>query len=278
MGRRYRALILTVAAGLVAAAPGTMERGALADTGAAINACYSLKDGTMRAIATGQACGKNEQSLQWNLAGPKGDPGSPGAPGAPGSAGAPGPKGDSGQPGTPGATLNSLTGLPCRTSSVYPTDPPDGSIRTTTLSNNTMTLTCISNLPVLTVALAPSSHCIVTAPPYSVVLCTNNYATVAQVDDTGAPVSGGFGCTAGYERAYGATILCSDADFAVGTVVHLRAIASAPVPAPDGALPPGGVFAPSWRSGCDSIDGDICTLTIKPGPQGPLAGLLPSIY
>lgn len=270
MGRRHRALIFVVV-GLVAAAA-AVGRGAQADAGPAINACYSLKDGTLRVVAPGQACGKGEQSLQWNLAGPKGDPGAPGA------AGAPGPKGDAGQPGTPGATLNSLTGLPCRTSSAYPTDPPDGSIRTTTLSNNNMTLTCISNLPVLTVGLVPSSHCIVTAPPYSVIICTNNYPTVSQVDDTGAPVPGGFGCTAGYERAYGATILCSDADFAVGTVVHLRAIASAPLPAPDGALPPGGAFAPTWRSGCDSIDGDICTLTIMPGPQGPLAGLLPTIY
>ncbi len=53
-------------------------------TPSAIHACVVNDSGTVRIVAPGTACRKNEALITWNLQGPPGNPGTPGAAGAPG--------------------------------------------------------------------------------------------------------------------------------------------------------------------------------------------------
>jgi hypothetical protein len=59
-------------------------------------------NGHVRLVAAGEACRKNETSIQWNVVGPQGPAGPAGTPGAPGFPGAAGPAGPSGSQGPAG--------------------------------------------------------------------------------------------------------------------------------------------------------------------------------
>jgi hypothetical protein len=210
-----------------------------------INGCYAQKTGALRVVESGQACGRGELAIQWNQKGPKGDTGAAGAPGAPG------PKGDTGPPGLPGQTIGSLTGVPCATG--LP-DILDGSIVPATLLHGVMSLTCVSNVPVLTVSLQPLAYnCFNTGFVWG---CAFAYGSAEEVDATGTPVDGGFACSeqlAGWPYS-GYPAVCKTLRFAVGTTVRLR------TSAPSG-------YVSNWVTGCDSVDANICTVTIKAGPQ-----------
>jgi hypothetical protein len=69
--------------------------------------CYSAKDGALRVVEEGTACGKNEISIFWNQTGPVGPKG---------ETGPQGPTGPTGPAGGGGiASLNALNALPCNT-------------------------------------------------------------------------------------------------------------------------------------------------------------------
>jgi hypothetical protein len=68
--------------------------------------CYSAKDGALRVVEEGTACGKNEVAIFWNQRGPAG---------ATGATGTQGPKGDTGPAGGGIASLDALNALPCNT-------------------------------------------------------------------------------------------------------------------------------------------------------------------
>jgi hypothetical protein len=146
----------------------------------------------------------------------------------------------------PGQTLGSLTGVPCATG--LP-DILDGSIVPATLLHGVMSLTCVSNVPVLTVSLQPLAY-------NCVIGCAFAYGSAEEVDATGTPVDGGFACSqqlAGFPfGGYPAT--CKTLRFAVATTVRLR------TSAPSG-------YVSTWVRGCDSVDANICTVQIKAGPQ-----------
>ena len=69
--------------------------------------CYGAKDGDLRVVEEGTACGKSEISIFWNQMGPAGPTG---ATGAQGPTGATGPAGGGGI-----ASLDELNALPCNT-------------------------------------------------------------------------------------------------------------------------------------------------------------------
>ena len=68
--------------------------------------CYAAKDGVLRVVEEGTACGKAEVAIFWNQRGPAG---------ATGATGASGPKGDTGPAGGGIASLDALNALPCNT-------------------------------------------------------------------------------------------------------------------------------------------------------------------
>src|SRR5262245_53960190 len=69
-----------------------------------IRACAKQNDGRLRTIGAAARCKKNEQLLEWNVQGPKGDPGADGAAGPAGPPGSSGPPGPGGSVGPAGAT------------------------------------------------------------------------------------------------------------------------------------------------------------------------------
>jgi hypothetical protein len=68
--------------------------------------CYSAKDGALRVVEEGTACGRNEVAIFWNQRGPVG---------ATGATGAQGPTGPTGPAGGGIASLDALNALPCNT-------------------------------------------------------------------------------------------------------------------------------------------------------------------
>lgn len=68
--------------------------------------CYGAKDGALRVIEEGTACGKAEVAIFWNQRGPAG---------ATGATGAQGPTGATGPAGGGIASLDALNALPCNT-------------------------------------------------------------------------------------------------------------------------------------------------------------------
>jgi hypothetical protein len=68
--------------------------------------CYSAKDGVLRVVEEGTACGKAEVAIFWNQMGPAGPTG---------ATGAQGPTGPTGPAGGGIASLDALNGLPCNT-------------------------------------------------------------------------------------------------------------------------------------------------------------------
>lgn len=96
---KLAAATAVVALGVAAAASGAIPSG----PDGVIHACYQkpgllANPGAVRVIDTQQGlrCRSNETALQWNQAGPKGDPGPPGPVGPPGSKGDPGAVGQTG--------------------------------------------------------------------------------------------------------------------------------------------------------------------------------------
>ena len=82
-----------VAVGLAAATGIAQAAGlttALTDT---VHACVSNRDGSVRIVAEGVGCARNESSISWNQAGPEGPTGSTGTTGRDGRDGQPGPAG-----------------------------------------------------------------------------------------------------------------------------------------------------------------------------------------
>lgn len=209
-----------------------------------INGCYATKNGALRIVEQGEACGKRELAVQWNQTGAKGNPG---ATGPAGPQGVPGPKGDTGPQGLqgePGPT--SLEGIECDTGSL---DKPDGRTTVTVADNGAITLECesMSTNPVLSVALATGPQVCVSFP---VSFCFLSRFGAAEVDATGAPVTNGFECNAGSPNQSTFPGLCQTQRFAPGATVRLAAA---------------GTFSglvPSW-TGCDSVDAAaVCTVAM----------------
>ncbi|HVL94960.1 MAG TPA: hypothetical protein VM266_03795 [Solirubrobacteraceae bacterium] len=72
------------------------------ETGERIFACASERDGALRMVAPGTACGNRERPVQWSVAGPQGPVGATGPQGPAGGPGAQGPAGDTGPQGPAG--------------------------------------------------------------------------------------------------------------------------------------------------------------------------------
>ena len=90
---RTRATVLAVG-GLVAGI--TVATGVAQAAGSDTNTiygCVSAKDGAVRVVAEGIACGKSESPISWNQTGPAGAPGAAGSAGRDGRDGQPGPAG-----------------------------------------------------------------------------------------------------------------------------------------------------------------------------------------
>jgi Lamin Tail Domain/Collagen triple helix repeat (20 copies) len=166
--RKQRPFLKVLVAVLVAigvAAGATVAATGVGATGSAevITACRHRVTGGLRVPAPGQVCRRHEQTLKWNVKGPKGDAGPsgpegpPGAagpvgpvgpagaqgvagpPGAAGPAGPAGPTGPAGPKGDPGQGLTSfdaLDGLPCTA------DGQAGSIELTFDASRRAVLTC----------------------------------------------------------------------------------------------------------------------------------------
>ncbi len=81
MARPSRVLVGVFAAAVVAS---VAVNGHAQTAPSAIYACVVNDSGTVRIVAPGTACRKNEALITWNLQGPAGNPGMPGAAGAPG--------------------------------------------------------------------------------------------------------------------------------------------------------------------------------------------------
>jgi hypothetical protein len=96
--------------------------------------CYSAKDGALRVVEEGTACGKGEISIFWNQMGPAGPTG------ATGPQGPTGPTGPAGGGGI--ASLDALNALPCNT--------PTGEAGTTRLvvADGNVSLFCDVPLPI----------------------------------------------------------------------------------------------------------------------------------
>jgi len=208
-----------------------------------INGCYAEKDGALRVVEQGVACGKHELAVQWDQTGAKGDTGAtgPAGPAGPqGATGAPGPQGE------PGPALASLEGVPCDTGSL---DKPDGRTVASVADTGVMTLTCESSStnPVLVVGLGSGPQVCVSFP---VSFCFLSRFSVNEVDAAGAPVSNGFTCGVGSPNQSPFPFLCQTQRFAPGVTVRL------------GATGAGAGFVPFW-TGCDSVDAaGVCTVAM----------------
>jgi hypothetical protein len=139
------AIVLAAVAAVVGAAgiaDATTDRGR---DGTIIHACKT-KSGWLRIAPT---CRRHEQSLVWNVAGPKGEPGEPGSPGPAGPTGATGaqgpvgpagPQGEQGDRGEPGpgvASLEALAGIACTRSA-----GEAGTLRIAVASDGAVALRC----------------------------------------------------------------------------------------------------------------------------------------
>jgi hypothetical protein len=99
---RKRALVALAATVAAAAAGGAaLAVGSSEIQDGVIHACRHPNGGWVRIVPEGTACRPREQSVSWNVQGPKGEPG---------PAGPPGPKGD---PGAGLTKLEDLAGIPC---------------------------------------------------------------------------------------------------------------------------------------------------------------------
>jgi len=96
-----------------------------------IYACVDEK-GKLRIIEEGESCKEKETPIDWNKAGPQGQPGQDGAPGAPGANGAPGQDGADGASGggsgplnvfPSSATMTGSSGRPAMNAACVATDP-----------------------------------------------------------------------------------------------------------------------------------------------------------
>ena len=126
-GRRRTVLVGTsVAVAVVAIGATGMAVASVPDPTAAINACYSTRNGTLKIVdpSTGQACGTNERPLTWNV---QGVPGLVGPTGPAGPAGTPGAAGAPGRDGAVIALAGPCNDLPAGVPpSTDPTDPAGG--------------------------------------------------------------------------------------------------------------------------------------------------------
>jgi len=153
-------------------------------------------------------------------------------------------QGPTGETGPPGPALASLAGVPCDTGSL---DKPNGRTEVTVAESGAMTFTCRSSSTnaVLAVALvAGPERC---TDVLGVHVCTNVRFSVREVDANGNAVAGGFECQDPHSLSP-FPFTCQTQRFAARAPVRLQAFG-----APAG-------FAPSW-TGCDSVNGAICTLT-----------------
>ena len=160
-----------------------------------------------------------------------------------------GPKGDKGDAGPAGAPGGwRIPGGPSCSTRGSAGDGPNGHLKVTALATH-LQLNCVSDTPILTIQLRAKATKCFTDPPG----CIYSWGTVTEVDENGATVTGGFGCTA--TNGWTGSASCTNGYVHLGTTIHLR------------ADPPAGLTA-TW-SGCDSVNaaGDVCTRTITIGPQ-----------
>jgi hypothetical protein len=122
-----RTLAAIVAAGALAVTGVTVAAASIPDSSGAINACYAVKDGSLRVIdpSAGQRCTSGQKPLSWSQTGPQGP------------AGPVGPQGPAGPPATAQDVTSQVT---------YTNLQPEGSGSSTELQ---VTLDCPSGTKAL---------------------------------------------------------------------------------------------------------------------------------
>jgi hypothetical protein len=243
--------------------------GAIPPGDAAIQGCYTKVGGILRVVESAGQCKSFEMPISWNQKGPKGDPGAPGVKGDPGTAGAAGSKGDKGEagaPGTPGTkgdpgppgaagakgdagtpgakgdpgTVSSIEQIPCSTVNGI---APNGTVSASVdASTGALSLHCTSANPRLTIGAESHRVCNTIVGTTTVVCGTLPIALLTEVDESGAPVTGGLTCP-----DFANPLACSTQRFGPGTTVRL-------------AIQPGGLVV----TGCDSLDAaaTLCTVVM----------------
>jgi PAS domain S-box-containing protein len=276
--RAVRTALITVSAfaGASGVAYATEALTHQAATATQIFACQLKSIGTLRVVAEGVACSKNETSISWNTQGPTGAPGPQGLVGPPGPAGStglagpagpagaagpagpvgpagatgsdghagpqgptgsPGPKGDTGAPGPKGDT-GTAASIDQIPCATEQGITPNGTVSATVHDIGALSLKCVSSYPVLTIQISMGSNACVLIP-----VCPSvPVLGLTEVDQAGAVVAGGFTCPTPLVPGLGG---CATQRFASGSTVRLSSSSG----------------TATVYTGCDSIStSGVCTL------------------